>query len=148
MALSIAHINSLQVEIVNLEFKKEIFKCQDTGTGVDLNEYTDELEAWEAQIAKLRGHLNQLISSLPTIDSHSQQDYSFISSLPQEGLSAIFMQGPTDAPGRTAFVTPFSGLYPYHTEYPAWQLAEPYEPAVTGRNNIVSRSSGVGRYTL
>src|ERR1700685_2077572 len=106
MALSIEHINSLQVEIVNLEFKKEIFKCQDRGTGIDLSEYEDELEAREADIAKLRGRLDQLIAPLPTMEQmafHSQLTRSFVSSLPCEVLSAIFMKGPIDVHSRTAF---------------------------------------------
>src|ERR1700691_3339384 len=113
MALSIEHVNSLQVEIVNLEFKKEIFKFQDIGTGIDLNEYECELKARDAQIVKLRERLEQLISSLPTKEQmafHSQQTRSFISSLPIEMLSAIFMNGPLDAQHRTAFALTVSGV--------------------------------------
>ena len=111
MALSIEHVHSLQVEIVNLEFKKEIYKYQDSGTGIDLSEYKDELEAREAQIAKLRGRLDQLIASLPTMEQmafHSQLTRSFVSSLPYDILSAIFMKGPIDAYCRTAFASTVS----------------------------------------
>ena len=99
MALSIEHVNSLQVEIVNLEFKKEIFKYQDEGTVIGMNEYEDGLEAREVQITKLRGRLDQLIVSLPTTEQmacHSQPTCSFVSSLPYDIPSAIFMKGPID----------------------------------------------------
>lgn len=63
MVLSLERVNSLEVEIDNLKFKKEIFEHRETNT--DTDEYRHELEAREAQIAGLRGHLEQLISSLP-----------------------------------------------------------------------------------
>lgn len=95
MALSIEHVNSLQVKIINLEFKKEIFKYQDEGTAIGMNEYEDRLEAREVQITKLCGRLDQLIASLPTTEQmacHSQPTCSFVSSLPYDIPSAIFMR--------------------------------------------------------
>jgi hypothetical protein len=63
MAALIDHVNALQVEIVNLEFQKEIHLH--SMYQEDLLQVRDEITAREAQIAGLRGRLNQLISALP-----------------------------------------------------------------------------------
>lgn len=116
MVLSLKRVNSLQVEINNLEFKKEIFKYQDGCAGTDIYEYGRELEAREAQIAELRGRRDQLVSSLPRTEQmafSSQQTRSFISSLPSEILSSIFIKGPRHARQRAMFVLTVSHVSRY-----------------------------------
>src|ERR1700733_8620550 len=99
MAALIDHVNALQVEIVNLEFQKEIHLH--SMYQEDLLQVRDEITAREAQIAGLRGRLNQLISALPETErltlasaTHNQQTHPLISSLPYELLSDIFGRGP------------------------------------------------------
>jgi hypothetical protein len=108
MAALIDHVNALQVEIVNLEFQKEIHLH--SMYQEDLLQVRDEITAREAQIAGLRGRLNQLISALPETErlalasaTHNQQTHPLISSLPYELLSDIFGKGPIDPQRRTTF---------------------------------------------
>jgi hypothetical protein len=116
MALSVEHANVLQVEITNLEFKKEIFKYQ--GIGIHIDDYTDELEAREAQIAELRSRLDQLISASPETEQmasaiHNQQTRPLISSLPFEILSVVFKHATWS---RTTFAKSVSQVSRYWRE--------------------------------
>ena len=64
MALPIDHLNALQFEIINLEFKKEIFLNSKAQIG-NVYKICHEMKACKAQISELHGHLDQLISSEP-----------------------------------------------------------------------------------
>jgi hypothetical protein len=141
MALSLEHANSLQVEIDTLEFKKEIFKYQDSGTGIDIREYGDELKAREDQIAELHERLHKLIASLPQMERmafHNQQTRSFISSLPYEILSAIFMKGGIDANRRSTFALNVSRVSRY------WRVTAIQTPFLWSGISILPWRTGIG----
>jgi hypothetical protein len=101
-------VNALQVEIANHEFQMEIYLHSTFQE--DFHQMHDEITAREAQIAGLRGRLDQLIFALPETErlalasaTHNQQTHPLISSLPYELLSAIFGKGPIDPGSRTTF---------------------------------------------
>ena len=121
MALFTDRLNALQIEIVNLEFQKEIFLHSKTQR--DVFEIRHELRAREARIAELRGHLDHFISALPETEQlgitsaiHNQQTRPFVPSLPPEMLSAVFKEGPVDSWSRTNFALSVSQVSRYWRE--------------------------------
>jgi hypothetical protein len=124
MALLIGCLNAvqLQLKIVDLEFKKEIFLSSKAQIGEVYN-IRHEIKAREVQISELRGRLDQLMSSLPETEQrgmasaiHSQQTRPLISSLPYEILSSVFKKGPIDSWNRTTFALSVSQVSRYWRE--------------------------------